>query len=160
LSFKSTMIFILSTAIITIAINNLFYLAVDTLNGYDSYMESEVSSDGNYKMALIYLLYFVVYAFLAAKNRDETLIENFFFKVLGIAFILQFAGSNFVLMQRLNLYFSFSLMIIIPYIVKMIKYNEFRVFFVIFTVILYSYIMFLDFEKDRYSVTPYNSLLF
>lgn len=160
LSTKGILTFLLSTIAISIAIDKILGFAVGTLSGYDSYIDREVTTDGNFKMALVYLFYLLIYAFLSARTKIETKSENFFFKLLCIAFVLQFAGRNFVLMQRLNVYFSFSLMMIIPYLVKMIKNKEFKIAFIVFTLILYTYIMFLDFEKDRYSVTPYSSILF
>ena len=160
LTLKTTLMFILCTIVITLAINSVFRIAVETLSGYDSYLDSETSSDGNFKMAIVYLFYLLSYAFFSLKNKSETLTDNLFVKLLCIAFILQFAGSNFVLMQRLNVYFSFSLMMVIPNIIKAIKSQPLKYAFIAFTIILYSYIMVLDFEKDRYSVTPYSSIIF
>lgn len=160
LTFKTTLMFILCTVIITLTINSVFRIAVGNLIGYDSYLEMESSSDGNFKMALVYLFYLISYVFFSLKNKRETLTENLFFKLLCIAFILQFAGSNFAVMQRLNVYFSFSLMMVIPNIIKAIKSQPLKYAFIAFTIILYSYIMVLDFEKDRYFVTPYSSIIF
>lgn len=156
---RNLFLYLLLCILMAYSIGFLMNLAVGNLVGYDSYLDSEIMSDGNLKMAFVYISFFITYAMFTFR-RKTTLVENLFFKMLGIAIMLQIAGSQFVLMQRLNLYYAISLLIIIPNTIKHIKSVPFKLAFVIFTIFLFTYIMYQDFEKNRYQVLPYSSILF
>lgn len=159
LSIKNLIIFIVACVGMMLMMKALMVFSLGFLVGYDTYLDEELENAGNLKMAFVYLFFFVCYAVFAIKE-DESLEENLFFKMLGIAIILQFAGTGFVLMQRLNLYYAVSLLVVIPNTLKMMKQGWMKLGFASFTVILYLYIMYLDFAKDRYQIVPYDNIFF
>lgn len=156
---RNLFLYLLLCILMAYSIGFLMNFAVGSLVGYDSYLDSELMSDGNLKMAFVYISFFITYAIFTFR-RKTSLVENLFFKMLGIAIMLQIAGSQFVLMQRLNLYYAISLLIIIPNTIKYIKNIKFKFAFVLYIVFIFTYIMYLDFEKNRYQVIPYSSILF
>lgn len=159
LNLKYTILFLGACVAMMMTLRVIMQFSFGFLTGYDSYLDEELEGDGNFKMALVYIFFFVCYALFAYKKR-ESLEENLFFKMLGIAIILQMAGTSFVLMQRLNLYYAISILVVIPNTVKMMKHGWMKIGFVSFTMSLYMYIMYLDFVKDRYQIVPYDSILF
>lgn len=156
---KYTIIFLVACVALLVTMKALMQFSLGFLVGYDSYLDEELESDGNFKMALVYIFFFACYSVFAYKEK-ESLEENLFFKMLGIAIMLQIAGTSFVLMQRLNLYYAISLLIVIPNTIKMMRDGWMKFGFASFTMLLYLYIMYLDFVKDRYQIVPYSNILF
>lgn len=153
---KKMLIYIWGTVLLFLCAQLLLRYSTLFFLGYDSYLDKEVTGFGNVKMFFLYLFFFVSYLMVVKERTKE---ENLFFNMFAFALSLQFIAHDFVLIQRLNLYYSISLLFIIPTIISRLHVNLIKNLFVVFVVCLFLYIMYLDFEKDRYSVVPYNSIL-
>lgn len=140
-------------AILSVSFSYLYsYFGGNVFDGYDTYLYTNKYEGSNKTESMIALSYLIPFIFFARNNIFKPGMDKVLFISMLLGFSISFTGTSLPLIGRLSLFYTFSVIFMIPRIMSYMKSSFVRYIFEVIVLIMMYIVFFHDENMSTYQL--------
>jgi hypothetical protein len=154
-TFKVFQIIVIISTLMPLFGKRLISFALVFFPSYQGYLNSALAEEGNYLNPIMYMMILIIFTliWMGVKKKPE---DNLYFLILGVGIVLYFASIQIGIVNRIVYYYTITVIILMPNILKRVSRIKERVPMILgahVVCIIYSCLLV---ARNAHGIVPYS----